>query len=65
MIGRIRARLDLLASTGFAELGRRGRVRGTRELIDGPFIIVYEVDKKRGELVVLGIYHTARDREMK
>ena len=63
MVRRIRARLDLLASTGFAELGRLGRVRGTRELIDGPFIIVYEVDKKRGELVVLGIFHTAQNRE--
>jgi plasmid stabilization system protein ParE len=63
MIQRIRARLDLLAATGFAELGRLGRVEGTREFIDGPFIIVYEVDKKRGELVVLGIFHTARDRE--
>jgi len=63
MIKRIRARLDLLVSTGFAELGRLGRVEGTRELVDGPFIIVYEVDKERGELVVLGIFHTARDRE--
>ena len=63
MIQRIRTRLDLLAATGFAELGRLGRVPGTRELIDGPFIIVYEFDKERGELVVLGIFHTARDRE--
>ena len=63
MIERIRTRLDLLASTGFAEIGRLGRVEGTRELIDGPFIIVYEIVKDRGELVVLGIFHTARDRE--
>ena len=63
MIQRIRTRLDLLASTGFAELGRLGRVRGTRELIDGPFIIVYEVDRERSELLVLGIFHTVRDRE--
>ena len=48
MIERIRARLDLLASTGFAELGRLGRVQGTRGLIDGPFIIVYEADKEPG-----------------
>jgi hypothetical protein len=38
-------------------------VRGTRELIDGPFIIVYAVERERGELVVLGIFHTARDQE--
>jgi toxin ParE1/3/4 len=63
MIQRIRTRLDLLASTGFAELSRLGRVRGTRELIDGPFVIVYAVDRERGELWVFGIFHTARDRE--
>ena len=63
MIQRTRARLDLLASTGFAEIDRLGRVRGTRELIDGPFIIVYVVDRERGELVVLGIFYTARGQE--
>jgi plasmid stabilization system protein ParE len=36
MIQRIRAKLGLLATTGFAEIGRRGRERGTRELIAAP-----------------------------
>lgn len=30
LIRRIRAKLDLLATTGFSEIGRRGRERGTR-----------------------------------
>ena len=63
MIEQIRAQLDLLASTGFAEMGRLGSVKDTRELIDGPYIIVYEVDKVRDELMVLGIFHIVRDRK--
>ncbi len=61
-IRRIRAKLDLLATTGFAEIGRRGRESGTRELVEGPYIIVYEVHKDRDELVVLAIFHGARNR---
>jgi hypothetical protein len=62
MIERIRAKLDLLASIGFADIGRTGRVKGTREFVEGPFILVYEADKVRDELVVLGIFHGARER---
>jgi addiction module RelE/StbE family toxin len=62
MIGRIRAKLDLLATTGFAEIGRHGREPGARELVVGPYIIVYEVHSKRDELVVLGIFHGAMRR---
>lgn len=62
MIRRIRAKLGLLATTGFAEIGRRGRERGTRELVAAPYIIVYEVHKKREELVVLGVFHGAMRR---
>ncbi len=61
-IRRIRSKLDLLATTGFGEIGRRGREPGTRELIVAPYVIVYEVHKRRGELVVLGIFHGARER---
>ena len=35
MIRRIRTKLDLLATTGFAEIGRAGGDKGTRELIEG------------------------------
>jgi toxin ParE1/3/4 len=59
-IRRIRAKLGLLATTGFAEIGRHGREPGTRELIVSPYIVVYEVCKERDELVVLGVFHGAR-----
>jgi plasmid stabilization system protein ParE len=61
-VQRIRAKLDLLTTTGFAEIGRPGRDAGTRELIFAPYIIVYEVHKHRDELVVLGIFHGAMNR---
>jgi toxin ParE1/3/4 len=61
-IRRIRAKLDLLATTGFAEIGRRGREHGTRELIVAPYIIVYEVHKNADELEVIGIFHGAMNR---
>ncbi len=61
-IRRIRLKIELLATTGFAEIGRRGREHGTRELIAAPYIIVYEVHKARDELIVLGIFHGAMKR---
>jgi toxin ParE1/3/4 len=44
-------------------MGRPGLVAGTRELIEYPYIIVYEVDGDRREILVLTILHGARDRE--
>jgi hypothetical protein len=43
VIRRVRSKIELLASTGFAEMGRRGREHGTREFIVAPYIIAYEV----------------------
>jgi toxin ParE1/3/4 len=44
-------------------LGHAGRASGTRELlVPGlPFVIVYRIDSK-DELVILAIFHTARER---
>ena len=36
---------------------------GTRELIEYPYIIVYEVNAARGEIVVLSVVRGARERE--
>ena len=44
-------------------MGRRGREPGTRELIEAPYIIVYEIDEPRDLIIVLSIVHGARDRE--
>ena len=39
-----------------------GRDPGTYELIERPYIIVYEVREQRSEIAVLAIFHGARDR---
>ncbi len=44
-------------------MGRPGRVEGTRELVEPPYIIVYGVDEPADEISVLAIVHGARDRE--
>jgi toxin ParE1/3/4 len=62
IIRRIREKLDLLSTTGFAEIGRPGQEEGTRELVVGPYIVVYEIHKDRNEIVVLGVFHGARTR---
>jgi len=41
---------------------RIGRDPGTRELVVGPYIIVYEVHRDHDELSVLAIFHGAQDR---
>jgi plasmid stabilization system protein ParE len=46
-------------------MGRPGLDRGTRELIEYPYIIVYEVHEERGDIAVLAIVHGAQDREPK
>ena len=46
-------------------MGRLGLNPGTRELIEKPYIIVYEVHEDRGEIVVLAIVHGAQKRKPK
>ena len=43
-------------------MGRPGLVERTRELIEGPYIIVSKVFDDRGEVVIVGVIHGARDR---
>jgi plasmid stabilization system protein ParE len=61
-VRRVRQRIGRLAAPGFAHMGRPGQVDGTRELVEAPYIIVYEVREDRDELVVLAVLHGARDR---
>jgi plasmid stabilization system protein ParE len=63
MIARIEARVGLLATPGLAYMGRAGLDPGTNELLEGPYIIVYEVHEEQGEIVVLSVVHGAQDRE--
>lgn len=48
----------------FPEIGRVGRVPGTRELpVRGlPYLIVYEPDEARNTVTILNVLHMARDR---
>jgi plasmid stabilization system protein ParE len=61
-IRRIRERIGLLLTEGVAHMGRPGRDVGTRELIEAPYIIVYEVHDEREEIEVLAVVHGAQDR---
>ena len=63
MIARIQARIALLATPGLAYMGRVGRDEGTHELVEAPYIIVYEVHEERDEIVVLSVFHGAQDRD--
>ena len=62
MMARIEARIRLLAVSGSGQMGRRGLLKGTRELVEPPYIIVYELRESAGEIVVLAIMHGAQDR---
>lgn len=44
-------------------MGRPGLVEGTRELLEPPYIIVYQIDTATNEIVVLNIVHGARKRD--
>lgn len=63
LVRRILARIDRLATPGLSHMGRPGRVEGTRELVEPPYVIVYGVDEPADEISVLAIVHGARDRE--
>jgi len=63
VVATIRDRISFLETDELAHMGRPGLVEGTRELLEYPYIIIYQVDEDRGEVVVLSIVHGARDRE--
>jgi toxin ParE1/3/4 len=65
IIARIFDKAERLASPGLANMGRPGLDAGTRELIEYPYIIIYEVHEDRGEIVVLSVVHGAQEREDK
>jgi toxin ParE1/3/4 len=43
-------------------MGRPGLVEGTRELVEHPYIVVYEVREIEREIVVVAVLHGAQDR---
>jgi plasmid stabilization system protein ParE len=63
MVATIRDRISFLETDELAHMGRPGLVEGTRELLEYPYIIVYQVHEDRGEIAVLSIVHGAQNRE--
>jgi toxin ParE1/3/4 len=63
IIRHIRQRIGRLATPGLEHMGRPGLDPGTRELVEPPYLIVYEVHEAREEIEVLYIVHAARNRE--
>lgn len=62
MIARIEAKVMRLANPKLAHMGRPGLIRGTRELLEWPYIIVYRVDERRSEVRIVSVVHGAQDR---
>ncbi|HVA15672.1 MAG TPA: type II toxin-antitoxin system RelE/ParE family toxin [Stellaceae bacterium] len=56
----IRDRVTFLETDALAHMGRPGTVAGTRELIEYPYIIVYQVRDEQREVIVLSIVHGAQ-----
>ena len=52
-----------LAVAGLSNIGRPGFVKGTRELVEPPYSLVYSVEEAADQIVVLAIVHGARNRE--
>jgi toxin ParE1/3/4 len=63
LIGRIFDKAERLATPELTEMGRPGLDPGTRELIEYPYIIVYEVHEDSGDVVVLSVVHGAQARK--
>jgi len=55
-------RMRGLLIPGMARIGRPGREKGTRELVERPYIIVYEIDETNDQIVVLGVFHGRQKR---
>jgi addiction module RelE/StbE family toxin len=63
VVDRLFSSIELL--TSFPRIGRTGHVSGTLEWVVPrlPYIVVYEVDQSRERVVVVAVFHGARDRE--
>lgn len=63
VVDRVFSSTELLVS--FPLMGREGRDPGTREWVVPrlSYVVVYEIDDARGELVVTAVFHGAQNRE--
>jgi len=60
----VRIHLTIRSVGLFPRMGRISAARNTYELlVKGlPYVIVYELNQKRTEVIILGIFHGAQDR---
>ena len=58
----LRRRMHEVLLPELVDIGRPGRRKGTRELIEGSYIVVYKVDRRRGVVTVLAVFHGAQER---
>lgn len=65
VVRRIRQKLDPLLTPDLANIGWPGRSTGTRELVEGPYVIVYEVDASANELSALAIFTERKTDELR
>lgn len=65
VVERIFASVEHLAS--FPQMGRAGRDEGSFEWVVPrlPYIVVYEIHAERGEVIIVGVVHGAREGEDK
>ena len=56
----LRQRMNSVLLPELVNMGRPGRRDETRELIEGPYIIVYNVDDDRTVVTILSVVHGAR-----
>jgi addiction module RelE/StbE family toxin len=59
VVARIRDKINLLELDALAKMERPGRFKGTRELIEHPYIIVYKIDDEQRLISVVAIVHGA------
>ena len=62
MVARIEAKVMPLATPELTQIGQPGVIKGTRELLEYPYIIVYKIDYDCDEVVVISIVHGADPR---
>ena len=62
LVSAIFDKVERLATPEVIHMGRPGLDPGTRELLQEPYIIVYEVHESSERIVVLSVVHGAQDR---
>lgn len=62
LVRKIEAHLSLIAETQFVGMDRAGLRPGTREFVEGKYVITYHYLQPSDELVVISIVHGARRR---